>query len=316
MSKKIAHILLLATALLWGMNFVSLKYLSNVFPPYTLVFVKFGIATLFLWSILLSKQKKGFPIKRLEKIDYKGIILTGIAAFVLYSYFQIFSFSYLSANLSALLCALVPICSLLAEVLILKKKCSPITYVLSLLSLYGVYLVLDMKLGDFFSSTAIWGILLMMSANITWVAYTMTTGHLQAKYGSLSSLTYQMTAGSIFLGLISIRDFAQAVNTLRVSDQAWLIILNLLFVGIGTSALAYLFYISGMEVIGIQLSSLYINFIPVVTAIASYFIFKEHLTIHQLIGMVLVIGSIIFINKAEENHHQKINNLKASYTIT
>lgn len=315
MSKKIAHILLLATALLWGMNFISLKYLSSTFPPYSLVFIKFGIASLFLWGILFTKHKKGTAIKPLEKIDYKGILATGIAAFVFYSYFQIFSFSFLSANLAALLCALVPICSLLAEVIILKKKCAPLTYLLSLLSIYGVYLVLDMKLEDFFSSTAIWGIVLMMLANISWVAYTMTTSRLQEKYGSLSSLTYQMTAGSIFLGIIAAKDFSLAIKTLMVSDQAPLIIVNLLFVGIGTSALAYLFYIAGMEVIGIQLSSLYINFIPVVTAIASYFIFKEQLSFNQIIGMVLVVGSIIFINKVEDAYSRKQESLKASYTL-
>jgi drug/metabolite transporter (DMT)-like permease len=315
MSRKRAHLLLSITALLWGINFISLKYLSSSFPPYSLVFIKFAIGSLFLWSLLLGRRKNDPSLKKLEKVDYKSILITGMVGFTLYAYFQLFSFSYLSANLAALLCALVPIFSLIAEVVFLKKKCSPITYLLSALSLYGVYLVLDMKPTEFLGSKAIWGILLMVFANICWVIYTMITKDLQEKYGSFSSLTYQMTAGTLFLSIASLGDLRDAIQTLSASTSAHIIILNLLFVGIGTSAIAYLFYIEGMEVIGIQLSSLYINFIPVVTAIASFFIFRESLNLKQLLGIILVVTSIVLINKVEDHYNRRKKALKPTYTI-
>lgn len=314
MSRQRAHLLLIITALLWGVNFISLKYLSASFPPFSLLFIKFAIGALFLWGILLKKRKENPSLKRLEGLDFKSIMFTGCIAFTLYAYFQLFSFSYLSANLAALICALVPVFSLIAERVFLKKKSSLITYVLSILSLYGVYMVLDMKVVEFMGSGAIWGVILMILANISWVAYTMLTTNLQNKYGSFSSLTFQMTAGVAFLSLAAIGDMGDAMKTLANDSNAFMIIFNLLFVGIATSALAYLCYIEGMKVIGIQLSSLYINFIPVVTAIVSFFVFHEALTSKQIIGIVIVVSSMLLINLVEYHYTRKLKSLAPTYT--
>lgn len=314
MSRRRAHLLLAITAFLWGVNFISLKYLSASFPPYSLVFIKFTIGAIFLWGILFKKRKDKPNLKRLERVDFKSIMITGCIGFTLYAYFQLFSFSYLSANLAALLCALVPIFSLIGEGIFLKKKSPLITYILSILSLYGVYMVLDMKAIEFISSSAIWGVILMILANISWVAYTMLTSNLQNKYGSFSSLTFQMTAGACFLGLAAIGDMGEAINTLSADSNASIIIFNLLFVGIATSALAYLCYIEGMKVIGIQLSSLYINFIPVVTAIVSFFVFHESLTMKQIIGIVIVVSAMLLINLVEYYYTRKLKSLTPTYT--
>jgi len=316
MSRKVAHLLLLTTAFLWGINFISLKYLSGIFPTFSLVFIKYGIASLFMWFILIQKRKKDSSLKTLERVDYKNIFITGLLGFSLYSYFQLFSFTYLSANLAALLCALVPIFSLIAEQIFSKKRCALATYFLSMLSIFGVYLVLDMRPKELFASNAVWGILLMTLANICWVAYTMQTTKLQDKYGSFTSLTFQMTAGTFVLGLTAIKDFQLALSTLTSSSNALIIVLNLLFLGIGTSALAYLFYIEGMKVIGIQLASLYINVLPVVTAIVSFFVFKEQFSMQQMTGMLLVVSSIVLINKVEARSKQDNSKRHTEYSVS
>ncbi len=297
--KKMAHLMLLGSAFLWGINFISMKYLTDVFPTFSLIFIRFLIASVLLWTILLYQRRSTDGFAPLDPKDYKQIIITSIIGYVLYFLFQLFALKFLSANMTALLCALIPIISIPAESFYYKKSVHPIIYILSAISLYGVYLVLNMSLTEAISSQALWGILLMLSCILCWVLFTLITRTLQTKYDSLSMLTYQSTVATIIFGITASGDMNSAIQVMRQSDNALIIIGNLLFLGIGSSAFAYLFYIEGMKRIGIQLSSLYMNIIPIITALASYFVFKELMTSRQLIGMIIVIVSIILINKID-----------------
>ncbi|MBN2898177.1 MAG: DMT family transporter, partial [Clostridia bacterium] len=267
MSKGLSHFLAFLASVLWGINFISMKYLSDYFPSYSLVFLRFVIAALFLWLMLWYRRKKDPTLKPLAKKDYKDTLITGFFGIALYFYFYTFGLKYLTANMAALLCALIPIFSLLGEIVVFKKRYPPIVYAFSLLSIFGVFLVLDMKLSELVSSDAFIGILLMSGTNLSWVVYTMITGNLQKTYGSLSSLTFQSTAGCIVLGLTALSDIKSALVILTTAPNAGLIILNLIYVGVGSSALAYLFYIEGMKHIGLQMASLYMNVIPIVAAV-------------------------------------------------
>lgn len=299
MSKKTAHFILFLSTFLSGISFVSMKYLTGVFPLNSLIFVRFFIATLFLWTLLLYKRKKDTTLQKLKKSDYKIIIFTGFLGIIFYFYFQSFAFKFLSASMTALLCTLVPIFSLAAEVIFYKKKPSATIYLLSLFSLYGVYLVLNMTLEEFFSSNAILGVFLMLLSILSWVIYTMVTTDIQDRYDSLSLLTFQMTTATVVFASIALKDLAYSYDILVHNDNILMIILTLLFISIGNSALAHLFYIQGMKVIGIQLASLYMNVIPIITAFTSYIIFKSSMNGRQLLGMVIVISSIIIINKID-----------------
>lgn len=313
MTKKIAHLMLLFSAFLWGVNFISMKYLTEVFPTFSLIFLRFLISTIFLWSLLFMRRSKNTHYKKLERLDIKSIVLTSCIGIVLYFYFQLFSFKFLSANMAALLCALIPIFSIPAEAIYHKKMPHPATYILSAISLYGVYLVLNMSLQDIFDSNAVWGILLMVLCNLSWVTYTLITGNLQAKYDSLPMLTYQSTVAMILFGICALSDIKKALTILTTHADAMPIIANLLFIGIGSSALAYLFYIDGMKVVGIQLSSLYMNIIPVITAVTSYLIFNTSMDIKQLIGMLVVISSIILINIVDQQSKKTKDTLDVVY---
>lgn len=313
MSKKTAHFILFLAAFLWGVNFISMKYLTGVFPPFSLIFIRFFIASLFLWAILQSKRKKNPQLLHLEKKDYIAICITGFIGISLYFYFQLFAFKYLTANLAALLCALIPIFSLPAEAIYFKKKCHPLAIILSGISLYGVYMVLNMTPKEALASNALLGIFFMVMSILCWVVYTLITTDLQNKYGSLSAVAFQTIAGTVFLGITALKDIGAAFTTLASSSDALLIIGNLLFIGVGSSALGYLFFIEGMKRIGVQLSSLYMNVIPIITAIASFIVFGERMVGRQLLGMAVVITSIVLINKVDQQNKKPTEVLQPSY---
>lgn len=306
MGKIIAHLFLFTASFIWGINFISMKYLTAVIPPFSLLFFRFLIATLFLQTLLLLNKSRHTAIEPLDKKDYKKLFITCFVGYLLFYGFQVFSFQFLTANGVALLCALIPIFSLIAEAIIYRKKFHSTIYILSITSIVGVYFVLDMHWSEVIASGTGWGIFLMCLSNICWVIFTMMASDMQKKYGTLASITYQSSVASILMGTVALIDLPKAANAFLHHPEPVSILVNLLFLGIASSGLSYLFYINGMKRIGIQLAALYMNIIPIVTAITGFFMFKDSLSLKQMLGISIVIFTLFMIHYEQEKGEHKV----------
>ena len=71
-----------------------------------------------------------------------------------------------------------------------------------------------------------------------------------------------------------------------------LIVGNVLYLAIFCSALGYLFYIISMDVLGAGVASVFINLIPVVSVVASFFILGERLSPLQLGGAAVAVAGV------------------------
>jgi drug/metabolite transporter (DMT)-like permease len=70
------------------------------------------------------------------------------------------------------------------------------------------------------------------------------------------------------------------------------VLFHILFLGICCSALGYWLYAHSLETLGLSVSSVFINFIPVVTVISGFFILGERLTPLQWAGALLVVSGV------------------------
>lgn len=307
--KKIGSLAVIIGIFIFGFNFISMKFLADNMPPFALIFFRFAIASIFLWVVIGIKSLKGMPCKKISKEDRKLVIITGFLGISVFYCFQVMSLRYLTASLSALICATIPIFTLLIEVIIYKKKMTVFIIVNSLLSMLGVYLVINKDISEIFNSGEIVGCAYMILAVFSWIAYTIKTYNLQKKYDSIYLLTHQCLAGTILLFMFSIFDLPKVINVFQSTNQLSLLIGNLIFAGVVCSALGYFFYIYGMEKVGIGISSLYMNLIPVVTAVGSYFILGETMNKIKISGMVIVLFSVYAVNCKDwlENKRKSVN---------
>jgi drug/metabolite transporter (DMT)-like permease len=87
----------------------------------------------------------------------------------------------------------------------------------------------------------------------------------------------------------------------------------LLQLSVFASTMAFLFFIPVVRDIGVTKANIFTNFIPVFTAIFSYFILSEVLTFNKIVGMLIVISGVLltqigniinigknYLNKREE----------------
>ena len=76
---------------------------------------------------------------------------------------------------------------------------------------------------------------------------------------------------------------------------------NLLFLGIGASALCFVTWNLAVKILGSVKTSVYIYIVPVITAVTSTFILHEKITLTTLLGIILtLVGLLLSENKKKK----------------
>jgi drug/metabolite transporter (DMT)-like permease len=82
------------------------------------------------------------------------------------------------------------------------------------------------------------------------------------------------------------------------------VMLHLVFLGFCCSALGYWYYARSLEVLGVSVSAIFINLVPVVAVIGGFFMMGDRLTPLQWLGAALVIGGVyLSMLKTNDDKH-------------
>jgi drug/metabolite transporter (DMT)-like permease len=275
-------IAIVATVIMWGFSFLSIKLTVAVFPPMTLALLRFLMASIFLFGAFKWQE----PQTRLAKKDYPAMTLAGIIGITLYFYFQNNGVKLITASAASIIIAFIPIMTLVADTVILKSRLTKQKIWGVILSVIGVCLVVGL---DIHWADSGLGYLMMFGAAVAWVIYGLITKPLFKKYSQLAIVFYQ----TIF-GTIALLPFAFFEKT-DWSQVTPIILFHLIYLGVFCSALGYYIYLFALDKLGPNITTLFLNLIPVVAVGAGWFILSERLTLLQIIGGLLVITSVTIV---------------------
>jgi drug/metabolite transporter (DMT)-like permease len=276
--------------LLWGLSFISTKVLVVIYPPMTIGAFRFALGAVFLFFIM----KAAAPGEKLELRDIPMLAGAGLIGVTLYFFCENNGVALISASEASIITAIIPCMTMGAESLLgklakakeIKNKKPGIFRILQwtgvFISIAGVFLVAGVSLS--ISGNAL-GYIYMAGACISWVAYCFLTKPLFVRHSRIFIVFWQSAAG--FLGFLP---FALMESPGWVLPS-WPVMGHFLFLGVFCSALGYWFYARSLEVLG-MVSSIFINFIPVVTVIAGFFILGERLTAVQWAGAAMVLAGV------------------------
>ena len=145
------------------------------------------------------------------------------------------------------------------------------------------------------------GDILAIIASIIWAAYST----LSKKIGSFGYNTVQATKiiftyGLVFmLPAVCMMDFHPEVSAfLNVGNMA-----NILFLGLGASALCFVTWNFALKVLGSVKTSVYIYMVPVITTVSSAIILGEQITGMIVCGIVLTLAGL-FMSEKKKNKIQ------------
>lgn len=284
MKRFLAFLSLAVPILAWGLSFPSIKAALTEFPPMTLAFGRFVLAALVLG---FASAVRG-PQARFTRKDRRALVLSVLSGITLYFLFENHGVKLVPASAASLIIAGIPILTLLAEAVVSRRQLGRRGIGAALVSFAGAALLVGFPGGSRAAGDP-WGYALMFGAALSWVLYLFAMKPLQQGHDNLKVTAWQMILGAVFFLPFALSESA---------DWRWPSLVgwgHLAFQGLICSASAYLLYNYALRKLGMRTAGLAVNLIPVVTAVASYFLLGELLGPWQWLGGTLVLGAVVAV---------------------
>jgi drug/metabolite transporter (DMT)-like permease len=285
-NKAFPYLAVWGTVLLWGLSFVSSKTILNSgVPPMTMVCMRFVLTTLILNLVLKRRE----PSTHLEKRNIPGLLLSGLFGVTVYFFFESRGIKLTSASHASLIIAVIPVLTVLAELVIFRTRISPVGAAGILLSVVGVYFVVRVPGADILPGSLA-GDLLMFGACVSWVVYMMVSRNLHRRMSDLAITAYQSLFGTAFLIPLALLEYGQWVPLTPAAG------LNLLYLAVFSSAVGNFLYMYALSRLGPVAVSPYVNLIPVVGVLGGVALLGETVTPVQIAGGVVIVVGVLMVS--------------------
>jgi len=278
------HLAALFTIVVWGITFISIKVLLVDFTPVEIMFYRSILALLALFIASLPRLAPGKPLRWVLRDEWK-YMAAGLCGITLYMLFQNIALTYtLAANVSVLV-SIAPLLTALVSRFFLSEKLKANFFLGFAIAIAGIILIafngsVVLKLNPL-------GDLLSILAALVWAFYSVLIKKISAQDHDMLRVTRKVFFyGVLFmLPILPLFDFRLGVERLVNLPN----LLNLLFLGIGASALCFVTWNYAVKILGPVRTSIYIYTIPLVTIIASVLALNEPITLVAGIGIALIL---------------------------
>lgn len=284
------HLAAIVTVFVWGTTFISTKILLEGFQPVEILFFRFILGFM---TLLIARPRRLRLTDKKQEIYYA---LAGICGVSLYFLLENIALTYTSASNVGVIVSMAPFFTALFSRMFLKEERLSINFFIgfvvaivgiSLISFQGTRLELNPK-GD----------LLALGAAVLWACYSILT----RKIGEFGYHTVLNTRRIFFYGIIFMIP-AVIFMDFRLDLQRFynpLYLGNILFLGLGASALCFGTWNFAVKLLGVMRTSVYIYLIPVITVITSVLILNETVTVLSAVGIAFTLSGLFLSERRKE----------------
>ena len=272
---------------LWGISYIWTDKLIHLdIPVFYFVFVRILLAGVCLLLLNIATGQ----MQRIHRKDLPKFLL--LALFEPFVYFLAESYGIKltgSPTLSSMVIATIPIFSVAAGFLFFRERINRVNMIGILMVIGGICLVVMSrgKVGPNF----IWGIILLLIAVISEVGHASVTKSLSGNYSSQVIVMYQFLIGSVYLLPLFITKGLENFEPRYLEPEVWTPVICL---AILCSSLAFSLWVNTIKHLGVARSSIFAALIPVASALSSWALGYEFLTMRQWSGvLVSAIGVIL-----------------------
>ncbi len=281
--KSAGHLAALFTIMIWGTTFISTKVLLVDFNPVEILFFRFvmGFAALFLVCPRRMKE-----VSRRQEFTF---MLAGLCGICMYYLLENIALTYTLASNVGVIISVAPFFTAMLSRLFLKTegRLRANFYIGFAAAMAGVALISfngsKMELNPA-------GDVLAFFAAFVWACYSILTRKISS-YGYPVVLTTRRTFfyGILFM-LPALFLFDFRIGAARFADGRNLC--NLLYLGLGASALCFVTWNLAVKALGAVKTSVYIYMVPVITVATSALMLKEPVTRCSIVGTVLAVAGL------------------------
>ena len=278
--KRTGHLAALFTILVWGTTFISTKILLADFQPIEILFFRFVMG---YFVLLAAYPHRLGGLNREQEMTFAAAGFCGVC---LYYLLENIALTFTMASNVGVIISVAPfITAILAHLFMKSEEKLRINFLIGfVVAMAGIILISfngsQLKLNPV-------GDILAFAAAFVWACYSILT----KKIGSFGLPVIFTTRRTFFYGIIfmipTLFLFDFQIDVSRFTDTANL--LNILYLGIGASALCFVTWNYAVKVLGAVKTSIYIYMVPVITVITSVLVLKETVTVLSIAGTILTV---------------------------
>ncbi|MGJ7922303.1 DMT family transporter [Neobacillus sp. LXY-4] len=283
------------TILIWGTTYISTKILLNDFSPIEILFLRF------VMGIIVLKVIYPYRLKVTDRKHERLFVGAGLCGVTLYYLLENIALTFSMASNVGVISAIVPFFTAILTYLFLKNEPLRINFFIGfVVAIIGIFLISFSGKTNFQLSPL--GDLLAVAATLVWAIYSVLT----RKISSHGYNTIQTTRRVFFYGILfmipSLFLFDFKLGMERFANPVNLF--NLVFLGLGASALCFVTWNFAIKILGVIKTSIYIYLVPVITVISAMIVLHEPMTWLAALGTFLTLTGL-FISETNINFKKK-----------
>ena len=290
--KYLAYTLLVLASLCWSGNFIVGKF-ATLFeiPPLTLNTFRWISVWLILIPFTFKEIYKNLAYikKNLLAIAFMGVITISTFNSVVY-----FALNYTQVVNAVLVLAIIPAVTIVISSLMKVEKSNIFQIFGLILSIIGVGSIISN--GDVqrivslsFNNGDLW----MLVCVLSWALYSTLLKKNKFKLSQFSLIQIMVSVGVIFL--IPQYFYEQSIGLELNFNKAFFLIL--FYVVVFPAIVAYYCWQKGIEIIGPNRATMFIQLMPLFSAVMAIIIFKEKFELYHFVGATFIVSGIYLSNK-------------------
>ena len=273
--------------LIWSLNITVTRYVAEFISPISISFYRWLIAFVLMSPfVLLSVWKYRTEIRQ----HAWQFAVLGACGMVFYQGLAYSAAHYTTATNMGIINAFTPIFTIFISIFILKEMPTRYAVIGGILSFLGLLYVMSQgNLQSLMHLAGHWGDLLMILAVFLYAFYGVFLKKWQIQMPLLTSLYVQIAFALLFhLPFVFVLGL-DAINSQNVG--------SVLYAGVFPSIVAPLVWMMAVQYIGPNRTSIFMNVMPIATALIAYFWLNEAWTIYHTIGGVIILLGIALAQK-------------------
>jgi len=286
-----AYIELTFAAVAWGVSFIATKIAVQQVNPAVVVFLRFAIGAVIMLAILLARRQLTLPTLK-EGLYYALLGFIGIS---FHQWLQSTGLVTAQASTTSWIVSTSPVFIALLGWFFLKEKLGLNTIFGIMLASLGVLLVVSkgslssLISGNFGTS----GDLLVLISAPNWAIFSVLSRSALKDKAALFVLFYVILFGWLFTSIPFVATHGW-LEIAHLNTTGWLAVA---FLGIGCTALAYIFWYDGLQAIPASRAGVFLYIEPLISLVVAAVLLGETITLVALLGGGLILAGVWLVNK-------------------
>ena len=278
---------LFSAMLIWGFSFLAIKDVISVVPIFTLLFIRFAMASIILGGVGVAKRSLGLSSRNLFML-----VCLSLLSPIGYFLFETFGIAHTQPSHVSVIIAIIPTVVFLIALVRRQERASLKKGTGIGLACVGVLLIIGSSQQE--AGASLLGDLLIFGAVLCAATRTVFLKEALQRITPLQATFYQFSLSLLLFGPLAAtesRDWLARITPM--------LLLEMLFLGILCSAVAFLAMHYALKHLSATQVAVSANLVPVVTLMAEILVMGGQITLFKGVGTAAVIGGVLLTRIGE-----------------